>query len=262
MDNVMFGKLNRSKVINDNFTLEESKKIADAMDSMMSVIFQAHNRDFNTTASALKLLKDPENKTDLYKDIYDRFERLRIAYVSDLEADDELLTDPKFFEELVLLDKITANFGNLTDSLEGKEKNNVIAYHLEKSRYRVLRDEYIEIEDPSNIEKSNLFKLNTKRSKAEYESFSSDVVRSLTFLRALPSLSIIPNLNASLFSKGVTNILSTLNAIRLSRVLDIYIFLKASTTLKSNDISDSSSVILPMYIKNGFNCSQSSFSIL
>ena len=160
MDNVMFGKLNRSKVINDNFTLEESKKIADAMDSMMSVIFQAHNRDFNTTASALKLLKDPENKTDLYKDIYDRFERLRIAYVSDLEADDELLTDPKFFEELVLLDKITANFGNLTDSLEGKEKNNVIAYHLEKSRYRVLRDEYIEIEDPSNLERSNLFKLN------------------------------------------------------------------------------------------------------
>jgi hypothetical protein len=160
MDNVMFGKLNRSKVINDNFTLEESKKIADAMDSMMSVIFQAHNRDFNTTAAALKLLKDPENKTDLYKDIYDRFERLRIAYVSDLEADDELLTDPKFFEELVLLDKITANFGNLTDSLEGKEKNNVIAYHLEKSRYRVLRDEYIEIEDPSNLERSNLFKLN------------------------------------------------------------------------------------------------------
>lgn len=160
MNNVMFGKLNRSKIINDNFTLEESKKIADAMDSMMSVIFQAHNRDFNTTASALKLLKDPENKTDLYKDIYDRFERLRIAYVSDLEADDELLTDPKFFEELVLLDKITANFGNLTDSLEGKEKNNVIAYHLEKSRYRVLRDEYIEIEDPSNLERSNLFKLN------------------------------------------------------------------------------------------------------
>ena len=160
MDNVMFGKLNRSKVINDNFTLEESKKIADAMDSMMSVIFQAHNRDFNTTAAALKLLKDPENKTDLYKDIYDRFERLRIAYVSDLEADDELLTDPKFFEELVLLDKITANFGNLTDSLEGKEKNNVIAYHLEKSRFRVLRDQYIEIEDPSNLERSNLFKLN------------------------------------------------------------------------------------------------------
>jgi len=160
MDNVMFGKLNRSKIINDNFTLEESKKISDAMDSMMSVIFQAHNRDFNTTAAALKLLKDPENKTDLYKDIYDRFERLRIAYVSDLEADDELLTDPKFFEELVLLDKITANFGNLTDSLEGKEKNNVIAYHLEKSRFRVLRDEYIEIEDPSNLERSNLFKLN------------------------------------------------------------------------------------------------------
>jgi len=176
MDNVMFGKLNRSKVINDNFTLEESKKIADAMDSMMSVIFQAHNRDFNTTAAALKLLKDPENKTDLYKDIYDRFERLRIAYVSDLEADDELLTDPKFFEELVLLDKITANFGNLTDSLEGKEKNNVIAYHLEKSRFRVLRDQYIEIEDPSNLERSNLFKLNDGNTVSSKELASEDTM--------------------------------------------------------------------------------------
>ena len=176
MDNVMFGKLNRSKIINDNFTLEESKKISDAMDSMMSVIFQAHNRDFNTTAAALKLLKDPENKKDLYRDIYDRFERLRIAYVTDLEADDELLTDPKFIEELELLDKITANFGNLTDSLDGKEKNNVIAYHLEKSRFRVLRDEYIEIEDPSNIEKSNLFKLNDGNTVSSKELASEDTM--------------------------------------------------------------------------------------
>jgi hypothetical protein len=176
MDNVIFGKLNRSKIINDNFTLEESKKISDAMDSMMSVIFQAHNRDFNTTAAALKLLKDPENKKDLYRDIYDRFERLRIAYVTDLEADDELLTDPKFIEELELLDKITANFGNLTDSLDGKEKNNVIAYHLEKSRFRVLRDQYIEIEDPSNIEKSNLFKLNDGNTISSKELASEDTM--------------------------------------------------------------------------------------
>jgi hypothetical protein len=160
MDNVMFGKLNRSKTINDNFTLEESKKIADTMDSMMSIIFQAHNRDFNTTAAALKLLKDPENKKDLYRDIYERFERLRLAYVDELEADVDLILDPKFTEEFELLDKITANFGNLTDTLDGNAKNNVIAYHVEKSRFRVLRDQYMEIEDPSNIESSNLFKLN------------------------------------------------------------------------------------------------------
>ena len=176
MDNVMFGKLNRSKIINDNFTLEESKKIADAMDSMMSVIFQAHNRDFNTTAAALKLLKDPENKKDLYRDIYDKFERLRLAYVTDLEKDYDLITDPKFIEELELLDKITTNFGNLTDSLDGKEKNNVIAYHLEKSRYRVLRDQYIEIEDPSNIEKSNLFKLNDGNTISSKELASEDTM--------------------------------------------------------------------------------------
>ena len=160
MDNVMFGKLNRSKTINDDFTLEESKKIADAMDSMMAVIFQAHNRDFNTTAAALKLLKDPENKKDLYRDIYDRFERLRVAYAQQLEDNIDLVLDPEFSYNFELLEKITSNFGNLTGTLDGNDKNNVIAYHVEKSRFRVLRDQYVEIEDPSNIEKTNLFKLN------------------------------------------------------------------------------------------------------
>jgi hypothetical protein len=160
MDNVMFGKLNRTKVINDNFTLEESKDVANAIDSMMAVIFQNYNRDFNTTSAALKLLKDPENKKDLYRDVYDRFERLRIRYAEEAENNIDLIIDPQFSKEFELLIKITDNFGNLTDSLSGREKNNVIAYHLEKSRYKVLADEYDEIEDPSNIEKSYLFRLN------------------------------------------------------------------------------------------------------
>jgi len=176
MDNVMFGKLNRSKIINDNFTLEESKEVANAMDSMMAVIFQNYNRDFNTTAGALKLLKDPENKKDLYRDMYDRFEKLRISYIEALEENEDLLVDPKFIYEYELLQKITDNFGNLTDSLEGKEKNSVIAYHTEKSRYRVLRDQYIEIEDPSNIEKSNLFKLNDGNIISSKELASEDTM--------------------------------------------------------------------------------------
>lgn len=157
MNNVMFGKLNRAKTINDNFTLEESKKISDAMDSMMAVIFQNYNRDFNTSAAAIKLLKDPEYKKDLYRDIYDRFERLRISYIDQVELNDELLLDPKFVEEYDLLVKIIDNYGNLTGTLDGKEKNNVIAYHLEKSKFKILREQYIEIEDPSNIEKSSIF---------------------------------------------------------------------------------------------------------
>lgn len=176
MDNVMFGKLNRSKIINDNFTLEESKQVANVMDSMMSVIFQNYNRDFNTTAAALKLLKDPENKKDLYRDMYDRFERLRIAYTEELENNDDLLVDPKFVSEYELLTKIIENFGNLTDSLDGKEKNSVIAYHTEKSRYRVLRDQYVEIEDPTNLEKSNLFKLNDGNTVSSKELASEDTM--------------------------------------------------------------------------------------
>ena len=64
MDNVMFTKLDRSKTINDNFTLEESKQVSDAVDSVMANIFQRYNQDFNTTSAATILLKDPENKKD------------------------------------------------------------------------------------------------------------------------------------------------------------------------------------------------------
>jgi hypothetical protein len=176
MDNVMFGKLNRSKTINDNFTLEESKKVSSAMDSMMSIIFQAHNRDFNTTSSALKLLKDPANKKDLYKDIYNRFEKLRIAYIGEVEKDNDLLVDPKFVYDYELLSKILDNFGNLSGTLEGREKNNVVAYHIEKSVFRVLRDQYIEIDDPSNIEKSNLFKLNDNNTISSKKLASEDTM--------------------------------------------------------------------------------------
>ena len=157
MQNVMFGKLNRTKIINDNFSLEESKKVSAAMDSMMALIFQNYNRDYGTTAAAIKLLKDPEFKKDLYRDIYDRFEKLRITYLDEVEKNDELLLDPKFVEEYDLLQRITDNYGNLTASLERKQKNNVIAYHLDKSVFKVLREQYEEIEDPSNIEKTSIF---------------------------------------------------------------------------------------------------------
>ena len=182
MDNVILGKLNRAKTINDNFTLEESKKISDAMDSMMGIIFKNYNQDYNTTAAAIKLLKDPEYKKDLYRDIYDRFEKLRISYIEELEKNDDLILDPKFSEEYDLLDKIISNFGNLTSSLEGKAKNNVIAYHLEKSRFKILKDQYIEIEDPSNIEKSGIFIKNDLSTISAKELASMETMMLLTGL--------------------------------------------------------------------------------
>jgi hypothetical protein len=159
MDNVIFGELNRAKTINENFSIQESKQVVDAMDSMAALIFEQYNLDFNTTTGAFDLLKDEDNKKELYRDIYDRFERLRLSYLDQLENNTDLVSEPGFVEELELLNKITDNYIGPNDVFDNGAKDNPIAYHLEKSRFKVLRDQYIEIEDPTNISESSLFKL-------------------------------------------------------------------------------------------------------
>jgi hypothetical protein len=159
MDNVMFGELNRAKTINENFSIQESKQVVDAMDSMASLIFEQYNLDFNTTTGAFDLLKDEDNKKELYRDIYDRFERLRLSYLDQLENNTDLVSEPGFVEELELLNKITENYIGPNDVFDDGAKDNPIAYHLEKSRFKVLRNQYIEVEDPTNISESSLFKL-------------------------------------------------------------------------------------------------------
>ena len=159
MDNVMFTKLNRTKTINENFSITESKQVVDAMDSMAALIFEQYNLDFETTTGAVDLLKDLDNKKEFFRDMYDRFERLRLAYVKQVEEDIDLISDPTFLEEIELLDKITDNFIGPNDVFDLGAKNNVISYFLQKSKFKVLRDEYIEIEDPTDLTQSTMFKL-------------------------------------------------------------------------------------------------------
>jgi hypothetical protein len=169
MDNVIFGELNRAKTINDNFSIQESKQVVDAMDSMAALIFEQYNQDFNTTSGAYDLLKDEDNKKELYRDIYDKFERLRLAYVSKLQEDLDLLSEPGFLEDLELLEKITDNYIGPNDVFDLGKKDNVISYHLEKTRFNILKDQYIEIEDPTNISESSLFKLKDDNSTSSFK---------------------------------------------------------------------------------------------
>ena len=169
MDNVIFGELNRAKTINDNFSIQESKQVVDAMDSMAALIFEQYNQDFNTTSGAYDLLKDEDNKKELYRDIYDKFERLRLGYVSKLQEDLDLLSEPGFLEDLELLEKITDNYIGPNDVFDLGKKDNVIAYHLENSTFKILRDQYIEIEDPTSISKSSLFKLKDDNSTSSFK---------------------------------------------------------------------------------------------
>jgi hypothetical protein len=182
MDNVMFGELNRAKTINENFSQQESKQVLDAIDSMAAVIFEEYNQDFNTSTAALDILKDDSNKEELYADIYDRFERLRIRYIGELEKDFDLLSNPNFLYSLELLEKITNNFTGPNKVINLKEKDTVIAYHLQKSRFKILRDQYEEIEDPTNIEASSLFKLKDDNSVSAFKQAKDETLMLLASL--------------------------------------------------------------------------------
>ena len=189
MDNIIFSKLNRTKTINTEFAIEESLQLANSMDNMMAVVFQNYNRDANTTAGAIKILKNPDNKVALYKELYNKFENIRLRYTAayekvvmdNMESDTpDVLTEKKLGDTASLLARMIANFGDIDKALAGKEKGTVVAYHIEKSKYKVLADQYVEIEDPSNIDQTNLFKLDGGNTMSSRELASEDTLMLLS----------------------------------------------------------------------------------
>ena len=189
MDNIIFSKLNRTKTINTEFAIEESLQLANSIDNMMAVVFQNYNRDANTTAGAIKILKNPDNKVALYKEIYNKFENIRLRYTAayekvvmdNMESDTpDVLTEKKLGDTAGLLARMITNFGDIEKALAGKEKGTVVAYHIEKSKYKVLADQYVEIEDPSNIDQTNLFKLDGGNTMSSRELASEDTLMLLS----------------------------------------------------------------------------------
>jgi hypothetical protein len=189
MNNLIFSKLNRSKTINSEFAIEESLQLANSMDNMMAVIFQNFNRDANTTAGAIKILKNPDNKVALYKELYNKFENIRLKYtdayekivMSNMESTTpDVLTEKKLGDLAGLLARMIENFGDIDKALAGKEKGTVIAYHIEKSKYKVLADQYIEIEDPTNLNQTQLFKTDGGNTMSSRELASEDTLMLLS----------------------------------------------------------------------------------
>ena len=164
MNNIMFTELNRLKTINENFTIDESVKISNTMDNIVSHIIKNFNRDNNTTAGALKILRDTDQKIALYDDAYAMLEAVANQYegfiqqiIEEDQADAALLQ--QYQDKFDLIKKAMANYGDPVETLDGDTvQANVINYHIEKSIYKVLADEYIEVEDPSNLKTTTLFK--------------------------------------------------------------------------------------------------------
>jgi hypothetical protein len=177
--NVRFNKLNRgnrtiqpiqaNKNINE-FTAQETMQIMNTMDSMAALAFQDYNLDHNSTVGYLRLSEVPQNKITMYEDIKDNFYSALTYYVGELEKvtlnnlNANEITPEEAAEEVRLLDmvdlikRIVDNFGDIKLSLDKKQHIGVVAHHMNKSRFTMLKESYNEIEDTTSIEAMKLIK--------------------------------------------------------------------------------------------------------
>ena len=177
VNNLMFTKLNRSKTIQPlkaqakhylEFTLEESTKAVRVIDSLIGIEFQNYNRDNNTTAGAVRILANPQNRSLLYRSVRDRLENIRIAYTEAYEKaffENEESENPDLFlqqdleNKMLYFTKLVENFGDVDLSLEGKQKTGVVAYHMKKSKFSAIKQAYADLtEDPTDLDNSQIFK--------------------------------------------------------------------------------------------------------
>lgn len=186
MNNIIFTELNRSKTINQNFSIDESIKTSAFIDNLISNEIRLYNSNQNTTAGGLKILKNTDQKIALYTDVYDKIVMIREAYREQYDdiiernfeaANPDVVTEKDLLDKLDLLDKIIDNYGDPVDAFESTTiQENVIAYNIEKSVYKVLGDTYIEIEDPTNLESTELFKRDSGNTISSRELASQDTL--------------------------------------------------------------------------------------
>jgi hypothetical protein len=170
-DNMMFTQLNRLKAISsvkdvashyEPFTPAESLKIVNYLDSLIPEIFNQYNNSRQTSSGPIKVLKITQNRKFLYKILDDkiktRYEEVKAKLANDAINDVEIKNSN--LDELTFLSKVLDNFGDIDSSLTGKDKKGVIAFHLEKSRFKILNNKFVELEeDPTDINQSRLVKL-------------------------------------------------------------------------------------------------------
>ena len=139
------------------FTVEDSAKAVDILDTVMALTFQNYNQRFNTSSGALKILGNEQQKIMLYKSMLNKLELNKMNLETELaelrDSDSEnLQRETQLQDRISLLDKIITNYGNVELSLDKQQKNGVVAFHLEKSRFTILREQYLQdIDDASSV---------------------------------------------------------------------------------------------------------------
>ena len=139
------------------FTDAESNKVNNLLDSLMARTFYQYNSKFNTTAGAVKLLDNINSREQLYNNLkkqldvllenqYQVYENIVRENIDSENPD--YITENKELSKLELLKKTVDNYGNIGLSLAKKTKAGVVAFHMQRSRFSVLKESYVDdIED-------------------------------------------------------------------------------------------------------------------
>jgi len=176
MDNVFpeWHKLNRLKVPQpivkeaknfEEFTIDEAKQITTTLDNLIGSAIERYNSTKDTKAGPIKLFADPQNRVKLYQQVLSDLESEEERYIMMRNYHEENMTDSEtdlyiledLSDKLQLLTKMIKNFGNIENSLNGKEKDRgLVAFHVRNSRFNVLKQAYLE-EDTTDLDQSYTF---------------------------------------------------------------------------------------------------------
>ena len=140
----------------------QSNKIVDLMDSLMARTFYMYNSKFSTTSGAVKLLSEVTNRQKLYNNLQKQLSVLldnQLQITKDIalkNADPEnnnpdYITEQKETAKLELLLKAFENFGDIDASLSKKTDKGVVAFHMQRSRFNVLKDAYIDDTEDASV---------------------------------------------------------------------------------------------------------------
>jgi hypothetical protein len=181
--NSFFYKLNRSKTIQPvadeddktpapefgEFTIDESKLISSTLDNMLALYFQKQATDLENTASGFEQIKTMDKRFEIYTKLQQGIAKIKDVQQARLDKVLLLNEGPNkniFLQQdleykVNLLQRVLDNFGDIQSSLNKSEKSGVVAYHLSNTRFNILKEKYVEIEDETSITGATVFKENT-----------------------------------------------------------------------------------------------------
>ena len=166
----------------------QSDKIVNLMDTLMARSFYQYNSKFNTTSGAVRLLGNINNRQQLYVTIEKQLKALldrqiditRDIMLANAEPNNDnpdYDTEQKEVAKLDLLTKAVENYGVVTDSLAKKTDKGVVAFHMQRSRFSILKDSYIDdTEDASTA----LFKTTEGNSVSSKQLATDDTMMMLS----------------------------------------------------------------------------------